>query len=88
MGEPVTRWCDGPCGRELPEDDVHFPRTGERRYLARVCRQCRVARTRARRRMPCVNRRYLARHRARYREDIERRKAYRREWGLRRKQAA
>lgn len=40
----MTRWCDGPCGRELPETDAYFAPTknGWNGRLARrkTCRAC------------------------------------------------
>lgn len=54
-----TRWCNGPCGRELAV--ATFPVDGRGRHYWK-CRLCRNLRRRQRWKQPKVRRRLLAQH--------------------------
>jgi hypothetical protein len=76
----MLRWCEGACGRELPETFEYFEATGRKRYMARHCRRCRSVWKRNRRRIPTV---LMKQKRAqkRYRlAHLERISAYKREY--------
>lgn len=69
----LTRWCNGPCGRELPIEA--FPRNGEG-YREHRCVTCKRFRMRQRYRSYASLRRYLARyHRDWYARNAERERA-------------
>lgn len=75
------RWCEGPCGRELPATLDYFHTTGGS-YLTRTCKRCRRVRQQERLRLPTV-RLHRRQGQRRYRQaNREKLRAYRLAWNL------
>lgn len=76
MTLPGSKWCNGPCGRQLPSEAFYALRTGPSSFCRRCDNVRRVGAFKARYSSPSARLKYLKRQRdRRHRRALARRRA-------------